>query len=155
MSEFREPADPQGLPSIEKMAAMANELFQALPSAAPFFAGVSGLQAAAQAVTATGAQPQSGTKPQFDIKPPSGLATTASSSSSIASTPSYYFAENAQQYPLANAQVEHLVGRVSPHAFGLPAEEELRELLAENRFITSPANPPAKSAPKASTLTRM
>ncbi|RYZ90087.1 MAG: cysteine desulfurase, partial [Moraxellaceae bacterium] len=39
-------------------------------------------------------------------------------------------------YPLANLQLDQLGTQVSPQDFGLPGDDELRSLLAEDRFVT-------------------
>ncbi len=142
MSEYQgsSPASSQGLPqadglpNLENLAALANEMFQSLPNAAPFFAGISGLQAAPATLSAANptARPQAG----VTAAPPPVTSPAAERQASAA--PTYYFAENANQYPLANIQIDQLATQVSPQAFGLPGEADLRELLGENRFVTQP-----------------
>lgn len=142
--------DHQGLPDLQSLAAMANEFFQALPNAEPI---VSSLR---PAITQTPQNfPQ---KPQFGR----GLGTDASeaSASSAPVVPSreaekqtaplpasnYYFSEHAGAYPLANLQIDQLTAQVSPKAFGLPDEDDLRTLLIEDRFVTQ-QNIPANKTP--------
>lgn len=134
-----------GLPDLQSLAAMANEIFQSLPTAAlPI---VSGLQPAIPAAGfANGHQrPQLGrtTETPFSSSP------AIDQHIGVALAPTYYFADNANNYPMANLQIEQLATQVSPQAFGLPDDNDLRELLAENRFITAartkaPVNPDIK-----------
>ncbi|WP_039912022.1 family 2A encapsulin nanocompartment cargo protein cysteine desulfurase [Cellvibrio mixtus] len=146
MSEYPEPS---GLPDLENLASLANEMFQALPNAAPFFAGISGLQAAPNAGGHPAARPQAG----VTSAPPPMTSPAVERHASAA--PNYYFAENANQYPLAPihleqliSQVEQTAAQVSPQAFGLPGEADLRELLGENRFVTqAPAAATRPAAP--------
>jgi len=142
--------DHQGLPDIQSLAAMANELFQALPNAEPI---VSSLRPAI--IQTPQNFPQ---KPQFGRS----LGTDASeaSASSAPVVPSreaekqtaplpasnYYFSEHAGAYPLANLQIDQLTAQVSPKAFGLPDEDDLRTLLIEDRFVTQ-QNIPANKIP--------
>lgn len=148
MSEYPEFSNAQGLPDLENLASLANEMFQALPNAAPFFAGISGLQAVA-ATTGSGspvARPQAG----VTAAPPP--VTNPAVERQASAAPTYYFAENANQYPLASNHLEQLIGQleqpqVSPHAFGLPGDADLRELLGENRFVTQSAAAVKPSTP--------
>ncbi|HSC66980.1 MAG TPA: aminotransferase class V-fold PLP-dependent enzyme, partial [Cellvibrio sp.] len=134
-----------GLPDLQSLAAMANEIFQSLPTAAlPI---VSGLQPNIPAAGfANGQQrPQLGRTSET----PSFTSPTLEQHSAAVPAPTYYFADNASNYPLANLQLDQLTGQVSPHAFGLPDENDLRDLLADNRFITSaPAKPQSGAALK-------
>lgn len=122
----------QGLPDLATITALATEIFQALPTAEPI---VSGLQArlpnAAQQFQPT-QRPQIGRTTETPI--PSSPQTEQYSAAAPA--PTYYFADNANSYPLANLQIDQLTTQVSPQAFGLPDENELRSLLAEDRFVT-------------------
>lgn len=122
----------QGLPDLATITALATEIFQALPTAEPI---VSGLQArlpnAVQQFQPT-QRPQIGRTTETPI--PSSPQTEQYSAA--APVPTYYFADNANSYPLANLQIDQLATQVSPHAFGLPDENELRSLLAEDRFVT-------------------
>ena len=134
--------DHQGLPDLQSLAAMANEFFQALPNAEPI---VSGLRPALAQNTPQNF-PQ---KPQFGRS--LGIDVSEASLSSAPVVPSrevekqtaplpasnYYFADNASTYPLANLQIDQLATQVSPQAFGLPGDDELRSLLAEDRFVTN------------------
>jgi cysteine desulfurase/selenocysteine lyase len=127
-----------GLPDLQSLAAMANEIFQALPTAAlPI---VSGLQPGIPPAGAARSQQ----RPQFGrtSESPSFTSPAMDQHATTASPPGYYFAENANHYPLANLQIDQLISQVSPHAFGLPDESDLRDLLAENRFVTSAAAKP-------------
>ncbi|HTF95559.1 MAG TPA: family 2A encapsulin nanocompartment cargo protein cysteine desulfurase [Cellvibrio sp.] len=128
--------DLAGFPSLDTLAALANEMFQALPNAAPIFSameGVSGLQVPVNTVNQPGTRPQAG----ITSAPPSVTSPSTERQASVA--PTYYFAENANHYPLANIHVDQLATQVSPQAFGLPGTDELRDLLAEDRFITRPS----------------
>lgn len=134
--------DHQGLPDLQSLAAMANEFFQALPNAEPI---VSGLRP-----TITQQTPQN-----FPQKPQFGRSLGFDASeASLASAPvvpsrevekqtaplpasNYYFADNASTYPLANLQIDQLATQVSPQAFGLPGDDDLRNLLADDRFVTN------------------
>jgi cysteine desulfurase/selenocysteine lyase len=138
-----------GLPDIQSLAAMATEIFQALPTAAlPL---VSGLQPAIPAVIApaaahAGSAPTSSSnpqRPQFGrtSETPTFTSPSLDQQLTAAPTPSYYFTDNASNYPLANLQFDQLAGQASPKDFGLPDENDLRELLAENRFVTTQAAP--------------
>ena len=131
--------DHQGLPDLNSLAAMANEFFQALPNAEPI---VSSLRPAI-------AQ-QAPQRPQFGRSLSNVDASEASLSSlpfvtsreaekqtAIAPASNYYFADNASTYPLANLHIDQLATQVSPQAFGLPGDDELRSLLAEDRFVTN------------------
>lgn len=134
--------DHQGLPDLQSLAAMANEFFQALPNAEPI---VSGLRPA----IAQHAPQNFPSKPQFGRS--LGVDASEASLSSAPVVPSreaekqtaplpasnYYFAEHANDYPLANLQIDQLATQVSPQAFGLPGDDELRSLLAEDRFVTN------------------
>ncbi len=130
-----------GLPNLENLAALANEIFQGLPNAAPFFAGISGLQATPAALAAVnpGARPQAG----VTAAPPP--VTSPVSERQAAAAPTYYFAENANQYPLANIQVDQLATQVSPQAFGLPGEKDVQQLLAAE-FSVARFDAPASAA---------
>lgn len=129
-----------GLPDLQSLAAMANEIFQSLPTAAlPI---VSGLQPSIPAAGfANGQQrPQLGRTSEA----PSFTSPTIDQHAAAVPAPTYYFADNASNYPLANLQIDQLTTQVSPHAFGLPDESDLRDLLADNRFVTkAPAPVPA------------
>ncbi len=135
MSDYQgsSPASSQGLalvddlPNLENLAALANEIFQGLPNAAPFFAGISGLQATPAALAAVnpGARPQAG----VTAAPPP--VTSPALERQAAAAPTYYFAENANHYPLVNIQIDQLATQVSPQAFGLPGEKDLHQLLAD------------------------
>lgn len=141
-------SDAQGLPNLDSIASLANEIFQALPNAAPFFAGISGLQAASATSTASPTA-----RPQVGVTSAPPPFTSPALERQVAATPAYYFAENANQYPLASIQVDQLATQASPHDFGLPGEDDLRELLAENRFVThapvsKPSAPELPSSPE-------
>jgi len=131
--------DHQGLPDLNSLAAMANEFFQALPNAEPI---VSSLRPAISQLA-----PQ---RPQFGRSLSNVDASEASLSSlpfvpsreaekqtAIAPASNYYFADNASTYPLTNLHIDQLATQVSPQAFGLPGDDELRSLLAEDRFVTN------------------
>lgn len=122
----------QGLPDLATITALATEIFQALPTAEPI---VSGLQArlpnAAQQFQPT-QRPQIGRTTET----PTPSSPQTEQYSAAAPAPTYYFADNANSYPLANLQIDQLATQVSPQAFGLPDENELRSLLAEDRFVT-------------------
>lgn len=140
-----------GLPDLQSLAAMANEIFQSLPTAAlPI---VSGLQPNIPVTGfANGQQrPQLGRTSEA----PSFTSPTTDQHAAAAPAPTYYFSDNASNYPLANLQIDQLATQVSPHAFGLPDESDLRDLLADNRFVTSaPAKPQAgPELPERSRLT--
>lgn len=124
-------SEHQGLPDLQSLAAMANEIFQALPGVAPL---VSGLQPSIPAAGFTSGQQ----RPQFGrtSETPSFTSPTTEQHQSAAPAPNYYFADNASNYPLANLQIDQLVTQVSPQAFGLPDENDLQALLADNRFVT-------------------
>ncbi len=132
-----------GLPDLQSLAAMANEIFQALPTAAVPI--VSGLQPSIPVAGTPVAGITSGQqRPQFGrtSETPSFTSPTTDQHTAAAPAPTYYFADNASNYPLANLQIDQLTTQVSPHAFGLPDENDLRDLLAENRFVTgAPARP--------------
>jgi cysteine desulfurase/selenocysteine lyase len=144
MSEYPGQADSNGMAggeshpplNLEAMAELANQMFQALPDTAPFFAGVSGLQSAAKLAT----------KSQAAATAATHLPPSSTFERQFVSTPNYYFAENANQYPLGSAQVEQLIGQVSPHAFGLPSEKDLLALLADDRLVTAAGKPTATTA---------
>ena len=143
--------DHQGLPDLQSLAAMANEFFQALPNAEPI---VSSLR------PAIAQQPPQ--RPQFG-RSLSNVDASEASLSSLPFVPSreaekqaaaapasnYYFAENASNYPLANLHIDQLATQVSPHDFGLPGDEELRSLLAEDRFVTNTHQNSFASRPQA------
>ncbi len=111
---------------------MANELFQSLPTAT--LPSVSGLQPSAPAAGFPGSQQ----RPQFGRtgETPSFTSPRIEQHAAVNPAPSYYFADNASNYPLAHLHIDQLVTQVSPHEFGLPDENDLRDLLAENRFVT-------------------
>jgi cysteine desulfurase/selenocysteine lyase len=140
--------DHQGLPDLQSLAAMANEIFQALPNAEPI---VSGLRPPA-AAQAPQFPPQHFTqRPQFGGSSADVGAGQAPSVSSpqlereTSSAPAYYFSEHSGAYPLANLQIDQLA---SPQDFGLPNDNDLHSLLAEDRFVT-----PAPQASTANTQT--
>ncbi|ACE82891.1 family 2A encapsulin nanocompartment cargo protein cysteine desulfurase [Cellvibrio japonicus] len=137
MSEYQGPADLQDLPSLENLAALANEMFQSLPNAVPFLSGISALQAAS--ATNPGARPQAGASAAQPA------VTSPTLDKQLAAVPGYYFADNANQYPLAGISLDQLGQQVSPQAFGLPGDDELRELLADHRFITHLETPSEKA----------
>jgi len=135
--------DRSGLPDLQSLAAMANEIFQALPNAEPV---ISGLHATVPVQASKTASP----RPQFGRSFGDSGAYEAPSLSSSAKEPGtapspYYFADNINQYPFANLAIEQLDTQVSPQAFGLPGEDELRELLAEDRFISAHKTAPKKT----------
>ncbi|MET0356117.1 MAG: family 2A encapsulin nanocompartment cargo protein cysteine desulfurase [Cellvibrio sp.] len=136
--------DHQGLPDLQSLAAMANEFFQALPNAEPIVSSL-------RPIISQQAPQNFPQKPQFGRS----LGNIDASEASLASAPvvpsreaekhiavapasNYYFAENASAYPLANLQIDQLATQLSPQAFGLPGDEELRSLLVEERFVTNP-----------------
>lgn len=135
--------EQQGLPDLQMLAAMATEMFQALPNAEPI---VSGLQARLPAAAPQQpALPQQ--RPQFGRTTETPIPSSPQSEqyAAAAPVPAYYFADNANSYPLANLQVDQLATQVSPQAFGLPGEDDLRSLLAEDRFVTqAPQNHAAR-----------
>jgi cysteine desulfurase/selenocysteine lyase len=149
--------DHQGLPDLQSLAAMANEFFQALPNAEPI---VSGLRPMIAQQTPQNF-PQ---KPQLGRSLGNIDASEASVASvvpvvpsrevekhlSVAPASNYYFADNANTYPLANLQIDQLATQVSPQAFGLPGDDELRNLLAEDRFVTNPNRYSSANKPHAS-----
>lgn len=132
-------SEQQGLPDLQSLTALANEMFQGLPQAASAFSHLSGLQA--------GFAPEKAQRPQSGITTghPAPVTSVPEPSPQAAASPAYYFTNNASAYPFADVQVDQLVNQVSPHAFGLPDENDLRALLAEDRFVTSA---PGSSAPK-------
>ncbi|GGY68536.1 cysteine desulfurase [Cellvibrio zantedeschiae] len=138
--------DNHGLPDLQSLAALANEIFQALPNAEPI---VSGLRPALSqhAPQNVSQKPQVGRSvSDFGAgDAPSFSSPQLERQSAAVPVPAYYFAEHAGAYPLANLQVEQLATQVSPQAFGLPGEDELRNLLEDNRFVTqtAPAKTPA------------
>lgn len=125
--------EQQGLPDLQMLAAMATEIFQALPTAEPL---VSGLQARLQTSGVQPAVPPQ--RPQFGRTTETPIPSSPQSEqyATAVPAPAYYFADNANTYPLANLQVDQLATQVSPQAFGLPGEDDLRSLLAEDRFVT-------------------
>lgn len=135
--------DHQGLPDLQSLAALANEMFQALPTDAPI---VSGLR---PALPVQPPQPLA-QRPQFgrsagDIgggQAPSFSSPQTEREIASAPVPAYYFSEHSSQHPLANLQIDQLTGQASPHDFGLPGDDDLRSLLAEDRFVTRPAQAP-------------
>ncbi|MFC3115345.1 family 2A encapsulin nanocompartment cargo protein cysteine desulfurase [Cellvibrio fontiphilus] len=128
-------SEHSGLPDLQSLAAMANEFFQSLPTAAlPI---VSGLQ---QSV------PHSPQRPQFGRTGEAPSFTSPTTEQHAAENPAagFYFADNASHYPLAHLHIDQLITQVSPHEFGLPDDNDLLDLLAENRFVTkAPATTPA------------
>ena len=143
--------DHQGLPDLQSLAAMANEIFQALPNAEPI---VSGLRPPAVAQAPQFPSPNFTQRPQFGRSAgDSGFAQPSSSpqlerETASAPVPAYYFSEHSGSYPLANLQVDQLTSQASPHDFGLPGDDELRSLLAEDRFVTrAPQAPSELKAP--------
>lgn len=140
-----------GLPDLQSLAAMATELFQALPTAAlPL---VSGLQPAIPAAPIGSVQPSvSGANPQ---RPPLGRTSETPTLTSpgfdqhlaASPVPNYYFADNASHYPLANLQLDQLTGQASPKDFGLPDENDLRELLATELSVSKFDAPAGSASP--------
>ncbi|AQT59618.1 family 2A encapsulin nanocompartment cargo protein cysteine desulfurase [Cellvibrio sp. PSBB023] len=140
-----------GLPDLQSLAAMATELFQALPTAAlPL---VSGLQPAIPAAPIGSVQPSvSGANPQ---RPPLGRTSETPTLTSpgldqhlaASPAPNYYFADNASHYPLANLQLDQLTGQASPKDFGLPDENDLRELLATELSVSKFDAPAGSASP--------
>lgn len=140
-----------GLPDLQSLAAMATELFQALPTAAlPL---VSGLQPAIPTAPIGSVQPSvSGANPQ---RPPLGRTSETPTLTSpgfdqhlaASPVPNYYFADNASHYPLANLQLDQLTGQASPKDFGLPDENDLRELLATELSVSKFDAPAGSASP--------
>lgn len=140
-----------GLPDLQSLAAMATELFQALLTAAlPL---VSGLQPAIPAAPIGSVQPSvSGANPQ---RPPLGRTSETPTLTSpgfdqhlaASPAPNYYFADNASHYPLANLQLDQLTGQASPKDFGLPDENDLRELLATELSVSKFDAPAGSASP--------
>lgn len=140
-----------GLPDLQSLAAMATELFQALPAAAlPL---VSGLQPATPAApigsvqpSVSGANPQ---RPQLGRTSETPTLTSPGLDQQLATSPvpNYYFADNASHYPLANLQLDQLVGQASPKDFGLPDENDLRELLATELSVSKFDAPAGSASP--------
>lgn len=139
--------DHQGLPDLQSLAAMANEIFQALPNAEPI---VSGLRPPAAAQAPQFPSPSFTQRPQVGRSTgDSGFAQPASSpqlerEAASAPTPAYYFSEHSGAYPLANLQIDQLASQASPHDFGLPGDDDLRSLLAEDRFVTRAPQAPSE-----------
>lgn len=134
--------DHQGLPDLQSLAAMANEFFQALPNAEPIVSGLRP-QLAQNTPQNFPQKPQFGRSLGIDVSEASLASAPAVPSREVekqtTSLPAsnYYFADNASAYPLANLQIDQLATQVSPQAFGLPSDDELRSLLAEDRFVTN------------------
>lgn len=139
--------DHQGLPDLQSLVAMANEIFQALPNAEPI---VSGLRPPAAAQAPQFPSPSFTQRPQVGRSTgDSGFAQPASSPQlerEAASTPApaYYFSEHSGSYPLANLQIDQLASQASPQDFGLPGDDDLRSLLAEDRFVTRAPQAPSE-----------
>jgi len=135
--------DHQGLPDLQSLAAMANELFQALPNAEPIVSGLRPI-ISQQAPQSLPQRPQSGrslsnvdTSEANFASAPFVPSREAEKQTSTLPASNYYFANNESAYPLANLQIDQLATQVSPQAFGLPGDNELRDLLTEDRFVTS------------------
>jgi cysteine desulfurase / selenocysteine lyase len=143
--------DNQGLPDLQSLTALANEIFQALPNAEPIISSLRPAIAQHASITPSH-KPQVGrSASEFGAgDSPSFSSPQLERQSSAAPVPAYYFAEHAGAYPLANLQVDQFTTQVSPQAFGLPGEAELRSLLEENRFVTQPNRPIANKAPAGS-----
>jgi len=147
--------DHQGLPDLQSLAAMANEIFQALPNAEPI---VSGLRPPAAAQAPQFPSQSFTQRPQFGGSAADVGAGQAPSVSSpqlereTSSAPAYYFSEHSGAYPLANLQIDQLASQASPQDFGLPGEDDLRSLLAEDRFVTRAPQAPAATAKTPSQL---
>lgn len=152
-------SEHSGLPDLQSLAAMANEFFQSLPTAAlPIVSGlqqsvlglqqeVSGLQPGLTAASVPHSPQQ---RPQFGRtgEAPSFTSPTTEQHAAVNPAAGYYFADNASHYPLAHLHIDQLVTQVSPHEFGLPDDNDLLDLLAENRFVTkAPATTPAAATP--------
>ncbi|HWV15553.1 MAG TPA: family 2A encapsulin nanocompartment cargo protein cysteine desulfurase [Cellvibrio sp.] len=129
----------QDLPDIQALAAMANDLFRALPNAEPLVSGL-------QPNTAT-QRPQVGRSTETPLFSSPQLEQHAAA----APVPAYYFADNASGYPMANLQIDQLA-EVSPQDFGLPGKDDLLSLLSEDRFVTQAQQQHLASRPAAPEL---
>jgi len=142
--------DHQGLPDLQHLAALANEMFQALPTDAPIVSSLRPVLSAHLPQQLSQLPEAPIQRPQFGRSAGDSSAGQVPSFSSphlereVASAPipAYYFSEHASQHPLANLQIDQLATQVSPQSFGLPGEDDLRSLLAEDRFVTSPTQTP-------------
>jgi cysteine desulfurase/selenocysteine lyase len=130
-----------GLPDIQSLAAMATEFFQALPTATQPL--TSGLQQPATPAIIAPATQSTHQRPQLGRtnETPSFTSPGIDQQLAAAPTPSYYFTDNASNYPLANMQFDQLAGQASPKDFGLPDEQDLRELLFDAHTPTGTASP--------------
>jgi cysteine desulfurase/selenocysteine lyase len=130
-----------GLPDLQSLAAMANEIFQSLPTGSlPLVSGLQpGIRAAGLLNGLPDGLPNGQQRPQFGrtSETPSFTSPTLDQHTAATPAPTYYFADNTSNYPMANLQIDQLATQVSPQAFGLPDENDLRDLLADNRFVTS------------------
>jgi cysteine desulfurase / selenocysteine lyase len=125
------PGNP-GFPDLQFIAAMANELFQALPTSA--IPTVSGVQSNPSSALPTGQH-----QPQLarTATTPAPVSTSADQRAAAGSAPNYYFAENASNYLSNNVQIEQFAAPLSPPAAGYPDEAALQALLADDRFVTN------------------
>src|ERR1043165_6280199 len=117
--------DLTGLPDLHSLAAMANEIFQALPNAEPIVSGLRPLALQQSAPRQSAQKPQFGRSiPNIDISEstfspaPAVPSREAEKHIAVAPAPNYYFADNANNYPLANLHIDQLATQVSPQAFG-------------------------------------
>jgi cysteine desulfurase / selenocysteine lyase len=117
--------DQQGLPDVQSLAALANEMFQALPNAESF---VTELRSRISNNSSQTVMP----KPQSGFTPESQ---PSNSQSPIKSVPDYSFNEYVGSHPVENLQIDDLASQVKLSEFGLPLEDDLKQLLAEDRFV--------------------
>ncbi len=144
-------SDYQSLPDLESLAALANEFFKALPNAEPVVSGLSSTisshvpQAFSQRPHANHNIANSGTQvPDLGAKDVPSLPVALKQQAAALPASHYYFAENfsdnladdpagkVSQYPFNNFPVEQLTTQASAKAFGLPSDEELKNLLMED-----------------------
>lgn len=124
--------DHQGLPDVESLATLANEMFQALPNAESF---VTELRAKISHNTPSFSLPKRDTVPTSGApQPQAGF--TPESRAAVKPAPDYSFNENVTGHPINDFHIDDLVTQVKLSEFGLPDENALKQLLADDRFVT-------------------
>lgn len=129
--------DHQGLPDVQSLAALANEMFQALPNAESF---VTELRSKVSHKTPSFSLPKNDAVPASGApQPQAGF--TPESYTAVKPAPDYSFNESSTNHPINDFQIDDLVAQVKLSEFGLPDESALKELLSSDRFVTRPQAP--------------
>jgi cysteine desulfurase/selenocysteine lyase len=122
--------DDLGLPDLQTLAQLANQIFQS----EPFIKSAEGFPQTADAY------PQQLPTEVPSFTAPQAVAPTQASRSLPDSTSNYYFAENPGNNPFLHLSIDALPQPVAPDAYGLPGEKDILSLLKVETPAQAPSN---------------